>query len=166
MSVHFLFLQCLIEAGASLIQAATEPLPLSPVRCATGYESTASLSRALFHQSGSQAEKIQRGSIISLRDKGLFIPNKMKLCCLWNEIYGGATCSADMFIKWLEFKKKPIHALVCCCGATQHNTIHKALCGKALFLYSKDDAKKKDQNRNKAVSVLLKLSGASSIDLQ
>lgn len=54
-----------MEAGAPLIQAAIELLPVSPLvfffgAVSTGYESTASLSGAQFHQSGSRAEKIPR----------------------------------------------------------------------------------------------------------
>ena len=59
-----------MEAGAQLIQAAIERLPVSPpcffffffFAVPTGYESTASLNGAQFHQSGGQAEKIPRGA--------------------------------------------------------------------------------------------------------
>lgn len=46
------------------------------------------------------SRKDSEGSVISLRDEGLFIPNKMKLLCLMSDIYLCATCGAAMFTKW------------------------------------------------------------------
>lgn len=89
-----------MEAGASLISAATEPLPPSPFRCGThriGINSV--IKRGTVSSKWESSQKDSNGKVIRLRDEGLFIPDKMKLHSLLSDIYGCATCSADMFTK-------------------------------------------------------------------
>lgn len=96
----FSFLQ-----GASLISAATEPLPhsLPPFQCNTHWIRINSIiKRGTVSSKWESSQKDSNGNVFSLRDEGLFIPDKMKLHSPLSGIYGCATCSADMFTKWLK----------------------------------------------------------------
>lgn len=94
-----------MEAGALPTQAAIEPLPLPPSWCDTHRIWINSIiKRGTVSSKRESSRKDSEGNVISLWDEGLFIPNKMKLLCLLSDIYACATCSADMFTKWLSLK--------------------------------------------------------------
>lgn len=117
----------------------------------TGYESTASLSGAVFHQSGSQAERFWGGRnqlegrrFIYSKQNEITLPLEWHLC----------VCYLQCFTKWLNLKKK-MHALVCF-GDVVHTVHPLTLRDKAdnvLFFLTVN--KWKDQNQEQMYLVCL-----------